>query len=400
MPIVHVEAAPENGSAVLVDELLGDHAAHVGFMHDDANGVILLAADGHDIAPNNVHQLLFAFAGGKHIAFAGDESLWDKVDLVAAIVLAKTPVDEEFLAVQEGVHVLDAAALVGFGEDAAMGVRQLRHKGTLDILIAIAGLVEFHGIVGADLNFHTLDAMHLGAAHNGQMILLRADAFREVIHGPGKLFAQLGHDEPAHQLLPSAGKSREGRGRNGVIRQRFRHNGGHRLFSFRSGWKGGPEVLAGVVEAALDGSQRNAEMKGDVLLGQLLPVAQAEDLLILRAEGFQGVEHQAVPDTGKAGRQNGDAFSVRQRNLLAAVFATQIIRAFVSGDTQQPGFEADFFPQRSIAVYCSGENLLQHVLRIGRMIDAEAHVSLDGEAALCILAFKIFHGPPPFCEKH
>ena len=69
-------------------------------------------------------------------------------------------------------------------------------------------------------------------------------------------------------------------------------------------------MFAGVVQAAFDGAQGDAKEIGDFLLGELLPVAQAEDLLILGRELLQRVQDEALLHVGKTGH-DGDVLGVR-----------------------------------------------------------------------------------------
>ena len=198
-PVVPVEPPPEDGPAIPVQKLLGDHAAIIHPHIHHADRVEGLSVDGHGIPPHDVQQECLFFESD-HRAASLNLALPRQMDFAAAVVLPKAPAGQERVLIQKG-HIPPHAVLCPHsGQVAAVGVRQLGHKGSVDCLF-FSGTGAFPGG-----QVHALDAMDLGPAGNLHVVDMAALPGWHVVHPPGQLLSQPGDQEPTHQLFPANGE--------------------------------------------------------------------------------------------------------------------------------------------------------------------------------------------------
>ena len=160
----------------------------------------------------------------------------------------------------------------------------------------------------------------------------------------------------------------------------------------------GAKAFAGIVKATFDGPQGDLQLPCDLLLGKFLPVAHAEDLLILGRKFLQRIQHQVVTDTGEPGGHDSDAIRMDQWNLAAPVLMAEEIGAFVPGDANQPWFEASRLVESSKTSNSCRQHFLQDVLCISRIVDVKVHIPLDCRAMLRPKRLKGFHAFTSFAE--
>ena len=120
-PIVTVESAPQNGSAVLVKILFNCNYSSVMPDVDSTDRVVSFAADCYLVSAHNVRYLLCCI-GCKNGTVLGDDSFCRHVGFKTAVIFTQAPVDGKNIAVEEGEQPFDTVFDVAFGKVTAMRV--------------------------------------------------------------------------------------------------------------------------------------------------------------------------------------------------------------------------------------------------------------------------------------